>query len=76
MKANKTVHVLFVPTSMFSGAFVGLLHTPPLPPQTWCRMELQIELIESGIGSGLCWLFQNLASWPDLQLLWQILQGF
>ena len=25
-------------------------------------MELQIELIEYGIGSGLCWFFQN----PDI----------
>ena len=37
---------------------------PPLCGSVWCRMELQIELIESGTGSGLCWLFQNLTSWP------------
>ena len=38
-------------------------------------MELLVELIETGIGSGLCWLFQNLTSWPELEImLWLFLR--
>ena len=41
-----------------------LLMAPPPPFSVRCITESRIELMESGIGSGLCWLFQNLTSWP------------
>ena len=37
---------------------------PPLPgSRRGSRAEPLIEVIESGIGSGLCWLIQNLTSY-------------
>ena len=53
------------PNSQWPWEHVDVKATFSAELTTWCEQVLLIGLIESSIGSGLCWLFQNLTSWPN-----------